>query len=159
MQIRIDVQFAVGFGPITLYRYRMIGTEQWKAGIFDSLATETNDDGERRRLSAQRSARGVQLTGAQGGDRLLAADCLPLTHWAVQQMQSPLFNPETGADMGRFAASGLAKVPLASGQTIAADAFNLAKPSPITDWYDVESVWAGLRATAKDGSIVEYRRA
>ena len=159
MQIRIDVQFTVGFGPITLYRYRMTGIERWKAGAFDSIATETNDDGEKRRLSAHRTAAGVQLSGAQSGDRLLAADCLPLTHWAIRQMQSPLFNPETGADMGRFASSGPAHVPLASGRTIAADAFNLTKPSPITDWYDTASVWSGLRATAKDGSIVEYRRA
>ena len=157
--VHIDVQFAVGFGPITLYRYRMQGTERWQDGRFDSIETATNDDGDHRQLKAQRTPTGVQITGALAGDRTLPPDALPLTHWAMQQMQAPLFNPETGADMGRFTAAGAAKVPLASGQTIPARAFDLSKPLPMTDWYDHSSVWAGLRALAKDGSVVEYRRA
>jgi hypothetical protein len=88
------------------------------------------------------------------------AETLPLTHWAIEAMSAPVFNPETGKDLAEQARHlGQATVALADGAKIPATRFSLTGEAQITDFYDSAEVWAALQAEAKDGSMIDYRRA
>ena len=155
---RIDVQFAAGLGPITLYRYTMRGTEQWVGGRFATLETETDDDGTPHRVSVNRTAAGLLVRSLGEPDRMLPAASLPLTHWAVASMSAPLFNPQDGKPMMCQAAPiGTQAVSLLDGRRINAEAFNLTGEISMQEWYDDSQIWVKLQAKAKDGSEIVYR--
>jgi hypothetical protein len=157
--VRIGAAFRVGFSFVTLYRYRHDGVEQWRDGAFQSLETETNDNGRVFRVHARRVQSGILIQATGLPDRLAPAEALPLTHWAVAGMAAPLFNPQTGAMLRETAQPrGAGTVALANGRPIAATRFALAGETPIQDWYDESDVWAALDGTAKDGSRIAYRR-
>jgi hypothetical protein len=153
------VQMAVGLGPVTLFRYRHTQIEKWKGGRFDSIETNTVQNGETMHLVAQRTSAGVSLEGGQPGSKMLGASAMPLTHWNRASLGQPLFNPQDGKMM-RLAISGQGPAPvmMGDGKQINATRVILSGETSIEDWYDTASAWTGLRAKAKDGSIIEYRR-
>ena len=159
MRVAIDAQFRVGFGPITLFRYTHQGVEQWRGGRFYSLVTETDDNGTRHSVNAQRGPDGIVIKAAGQPDVLAPETALPLTHWSVAAMKTRLFNPETGKMLEETArAAGAGTVTLADGQAIPATGYTLAGEAPIKDWYDDSGMWAALDAVGRDGSHIAYRR-
>jgi len=159
LTVRMDVRVAVGFGQITLYRYHHSGVETWRDGAFAEIDTATDDDGEILHVTARREATAVVVASAKSGRVVLPAGALPLTHWNIASMAAPLFNAQDGKPMNlAVAPRGAAQVKLADGRGIAATGFSLTGEATMEDWYDTQNVWAALRATARDGSMLEYRR-
>jgi len=159
VEVRFDVRMAVKFGPITLFRYRHTGIERSQAGRFLSLETQTDNDGEALRVSARREAAGVVVEATNLASRKLPEDARPLTHWNRACMSAPLFNPQDGKVMKLAAAPrGEEAVALANGSTVTATHYTLTGEATLDEWYDAASIWAALRATAADGSIIDYRR-
>jgi hypothetical protein len=157
--VNIAAEFKVGFGPIVLFRYQHTGVETWQSGRFVSLETQTNDNGTHRQVLARRQADGIAIRATDLPDRVASANSLPLTHWAIEAMSAPVFNPETGKDMAEQARHlGQSTVALADGAKIPATRFALTGEAQIVDYYDDSEVWAALQAQAKDGSVIEYRR-
>jgi hypothetical protein len=159
LTVHIDAAFRVGFGFITVYRYRHVGVERWRGGRFDLLETTTNDNGRMLRVQARRTPDGVAIKATGVPDQTAPADALPLTHWAMAAMTAPLFNPETGKMLRETARPrGAGMIDLANGTSIRATAFSLMGEAPIEDWYDDTRVWAALDAVGQDGSKITYRR-
>jgi hypothetical protein len=159
LTVTIDAEFRVGFGPITLFRYAHRGVETWQGGRFMRLETTTNHNGTHRSVLASRQAGGVLIRATGAPDRVDSPDTLPLTHWAIEAMSAPVFNPETGENLAEQARHlGPATVQLADGAHIPATRFALTGETSILDYYDNARVWAGLQAKAKDGSSIDYRR-
>jgi hypothetical protein len=155
----IDVQMRVGFGPITFFRYRHQGVEQWEDGVFLSLETQTDNNGEALSVSARRTADGVEIRTKGGALSLAPAAALPLTHWNVACMRAPLFNPQDGVLLTETASfAGHDTVALANGSQVPATRYALAGAAPIDDWYEADRTWTALRAQVQDGSILTYRR-
>jgi hypothetical protein len=159
LEIGIDVNLAIGFGPFTLFRYRMLGTETWRDDQFAELHTTTDNDGEALRVSATREPNRVVIESSSIGRQILAADTLPLNHWNIANMSAPLFNPQSGRPMQLTGKSlGPTQVALASGVAVPATRYALTGEATIDDWYDGSNVWTALQSVAKDGSIVTYQR-
>jgi hypothetical protein len=159
LTVLIEARFRIGLGPITLFRYSHRGEEVWQDGRFQSLVTETNDNGTPHQVHAERGADGVTIRTPGQPDLLAPANAVPLTHWAQAAMQARLFNPETGKLLAETARpSGPGSVKLANGQAIRATGYKLAGEAPIEDWYDSAGTWAALDARGKDGSAIAYRR-
>ena len=159
LTVRIDAQFRVGFGPITLYRYHHQGVERWQNDQFVSLETSTDDNGTQFDVRARRVGQGVAITATNQPSVLAPAGALPLTHWALAAMSAPLFNPQTGKLLHEVARPrGPGMVTLADGKAIPATGYTLAGEAPIEDWYDRDGFWAALDAVGKDGSAIAYRR-
>ena len=160
LTMRARVQMTVALGPVPLFRYRHQQTERWVGGRFDSLRTDTTQNGAKFAIVAQRTEGGIRLEGAKGGARTLGAAVLPLTHWNRASLGGPLFNPQDGKMMRLSVASqGSAPFVLANGKAISATRVVLSGETAIEDFYDSAGAWTGLRAKAQDGSIIEYRRA
>jgi hypothetical protein len=159
LTVRIDVALRVHFGPITFYRYRHQGIEQWRGGGFATLETQTDDNGTIYNVHAARTADGVLIRATNLPDQLAPATALPLTHWAVACMGTTLFNPENGKLLNETVQPrGPCTVGLADGSRIPATRFALAGAAPIDDYYDSTKLWAALDAKGADGSQITYRR-
>jgi hypothetical protein len=159
LEVQIDVRMAIGIGPITLFRYRHTGVETYREDRFAELATTTDNDGEALHVTARREAAGVVVDSSKLGRQTLPAAALPLTHWNIANMAAPLFNPQDGKPMDlTVAPRGTTRVALASGAEVSASEFALTGEATLEDWYDTSDVWTALRATLKDGSVLEYRR-
>ena len=157
--VAIRVHFTAGLGPITLYRYDMRGTEHWVGGRFVALDTQTDDDGTAHRVTVCREAAGLRVQSLGRADQMLDGSALPLTHWAVAGMAAPLFNPQDGVPIAdRTMPEGAQTITLPDGRSIATRAYRLHGAMAIQDWYDESQVWVQLKAKAKDGSQIEYRR-
>lgn len=154
----IHAQFEVKLGPITLFHYRHLAQETWRGGQFAQLQSQTDSNGKQERVSAVRSGAGVAIVS--GGRRMTAApNAHPLTHWNPAVLETPLFNPETGAllpgeqVMRRDGQS----LRLPSGRTATATRYDLSGTADIIDWY-VNGDWTALRGKVEDGSWLDYRR-
>ncbi len=159
LTVRIDAAFRVHFGPITLYRYRHQGVEQWQDGKFVALDTQTDDNGTPFEVHARRSDAGVVIQATNMPKQVAPHDTCPLTHWAEAALGARLFNPQDGKRLHETAQpSGSGLVALANGARIEATRFALAGEAPIEDWYDSSKRWAALDAVGRDGSRITYRR-
>lgn len=160
LEARIEVDIAVGVGPIVLYRYTLRGREVWRDGAFVSLESETNDDGTRHRVKAMRTSENVVVEVLGAPRTILPASAIPLTHWNDLCMERPLFNPQDGANIASSVLTrGEDMVPLADGRPVRATRYSLVGKVALDDWYDTARQWTALRAPGRDGSTIEYRRA
>ncbi len=160
LEAEIDADLAVRLGPIVLYRYTFKGREIWRDGAFASLESETNDDGTRHRVKATVTPEGVAVEASGTPRRIFTGTAVPLTHWNGSCMERPLFNPQNGAAIASSVLTrGEEMVPLADGRPIRASHYSLIGEVTLDDWYDTTRQWTALRAQARDGSKIEYRRA
>ena len=156
----VSVEIAVKFGPVTLFRYAHSVREVWRDGQFVSLVSETNDDGKQFNVNARRTEQNVSVRASPPAAAMLAPDAIPLTHWNILCMRRPLFNPQDGVLVdSRVIEGGDETVRLADGGLVAARHYSLRGKVNLDDWYDRADVWTALRSPAKDGSIIDYRRA
>ena len=160
LDIRIAVNLAIGFGPITLYRYRHSGVERYRGGRFSALETATDNDGEALHALARRDGERIVVETAKLGQKIYPATVLPLTHWNRACMTAPqLFNPQDGMPMAfRVAPPVAAHVALSDGREVPATHYALTGEATLDDWYDGSDVWTALRAVLADGSVLDYRR-
>ena len=156
-EVMIDAAMSVSIGPLKLFQYHLQATETWRAGQFASLSSRTLMNGRSEALAATRQPAGVVVT-TSNGTHTLPADTLPLTHWNPRALDGRLFNPETGAPMHERVSRSVGEVLKPDGRAVPATAYSLSGDAEITDWYDTDGVWSALRAKAKDGSLIEYRR-
>jgi hypothetical protein len=156
--VAIDAQMAVGLGPIVVFRYHHQATETWRGGQFADLRSHTVTNGRPEQVEAVRTPAGV-VVRTLNGTHTLSAAAHPLTHWNPGVLETPLFNPQTGALMREKVSRQVGESPRQAGApAIQATRYALAGDADITDWYDATSVWTALRARVKDGSYIDYRR-
>ncbi len=156
---RINVHMRVGLGPITFFRYHHEGEERWRNGQFISLQTQTDDNGDALRVNARRIDDHIRIEATNQVPLDLPPTALPLTHWNIACMNAKLFNPQDGTVLQeRSVARGREMVALTNGSQVQAQRYALDGKAPIVDWYDQSQVWTALRATVKDGSVLQYTR-
>lgn len=159
MRAAINVEIAVGLGPITLYRYKHTVTEEWRDGIFVRMESETNDDGTRHSVRAERTAEGVAVRTSDGKRVVMPPATIPLTHWNDQCMSAPLFNPQTGEHVRpQVRQLGEGSIPLANGRIVRARRYALTGEIVLDDWYDEARSWVALDCIGRDRSAIAYRR-
>ena len=81
LTVRIMVDIAVGFGPITFYRYQHRATERWENGRVVTFEAETNDDGAVSTIAMRRDGDALAVESSQAGSYRAPANALPATHW------------------------------------------------------------------------------
>ena len=90
---------------------------------------------------------------------LLPPGSLPLTHWNMQALAAPLFNPQTGAPFRLRVARQAGQVLRPPRRpAIEATRYDLTGETDLSDWYDAAGVWCALVARAADGSRINYWR-
>ncbi|MCX7383479.1 MAG: DUF6134 family protein [Alphaproteobacteria bacterium] len=159
LTVTVAVDYKVTLGPITLYRYALRGSEAWRGETLMEARFETDDDGRREFMRAQRDARGLAVEGSASGAYVAPEGSLPASHWNRREIDAPMINPQNG-ELLRFAVTdaGSGEIRTRGGIPFAARRFVLTGPSSLDLWYDTSGAWAGLQAVAKDGSLIAYAR-
>lgn len=153
--VRIEVDLAVGLGPIVLYRYRHRATETWEGGQVLAFEAETNDDGKRATIEMRREGEALRVRSSEAGDYLAPPGAAPATHWNRKMLDGPFINTQTGEVM-RPAIRAFEPAPLPWNQARLARRYALSGDVDLETWYDETPIWAGLRFRGKDGSLIQY---
>lgn len=159
LAVSIAVDLRVAFGPITLFRYTMRGTERWRNGQFARLDATTNDGGTQDFVRVTRDATGLWVEGSKAPRYRAPSNALPSTHWNEAELDGPWINPQDGEllhpDVAR---QGPGTVEDVEGQRLLARRYVLSGDVQMDLWYDATPAWVALRAPAHDGSIIRYER-
>jgi hypothetical protein len=147
--VQTQVDLAIKVGPLTVFRYAHHATEHWRDGRFESLDTHTEATAGSDRVSAHRTDGGVLIVSSKASKITASATAAPLTHWNMEAVKPPLFNPQTGK---------IVRASVARGHDAKGSKLTLSGEVSLTDWYDASGVWTALRGKAADGSMLEYRR-
>ena len=157
--IEVAIDLLVKLGPVPLFRYEHRATEIWNGASFASIEAQTNDDGARTTLRAQRGADSVLVDSSQQGKYEAPANALPSTHWNRRMLDGPFINTQTGQLMkSAVSPRGAGVVETASGRSLSVRRYEIAGPPILETWYDERLTWAGLQFKARDGSQIIYKR-
>lgn len=155
--LTVTIQAAMKFkvGPLGI-DYALQARETWRGDGFQASEANSTINAKPERVTATRTAGGVEIR-TESGVRIAAAATCPLSHWNVESLSGPLFNPGNGKLL-KVAVSRTAP-PLPSPSPAPAGArWSLRGSADIDDWYDSDGVWSALRGRLPDRSVVEYRR-
>ncbi len=158
LTVRVATDIRVGLGPITFYRYSHRAEERWRDGLFVALDAETNDDGTIGRTVVRREGSALFAEGREAPRYQAPADALPMTHWNRRMLDGPLISAQSGKLLRPVVTRvGPTRVMTAGGE-VAAEQASLRGDPDLDTWYDAAGVWAGIRLTARDGSVIRYER-
>jgi len=158
MQVDINVDIRVGFGPITLYRYTLRATERWRGDVLMEMTGTTDDGGTKDFVTARRQKEQLAVEGSAGKPYLAPVGSIAASHWNRAQLVGPMVNIQDGELLDfRVTPKGKEQVN-ARGRAVAADRYALVGKENLDLWYDPAGVWVGLAATGRDGSIITYEQ-
>lgn len=72
------------------FHYNHDRTEVWKAGVMQSLVSDTDDDGTKHHVSVHRDGNSL-IGGVDGKSQILPGDVLPFTLWARSLLKRQVF--------------------------------------------------------------------
>lgn len=158
-EIRSRARFDVKVLLLTVYSYRHENVEHWRGNCLASLASSTDDNGER--VTVRADARG-SLLRVQVNDRPAEypADCaMSFAYWNPAFLRATrLLHPQTG-ELVDVQIVRTGEAPLRVGnQTIPAQRYTLRGPELRIDlFYSKQGEWLALDAPTKSGRTLRYR--
>jgi hypothetical protein len=88
LTVSTAIDFAVKVLGFTAYRYSHRGQEIWKGDTFQSAAIQTDDNGTKYTVRAQRIDNGINVQRTSGRE-VMPGGTLSTSHWNVRQMSTP----------------------------------------------------------------------
>lgn len=160
LTVSTSIELAVKFLGFTAYRYSHRAEEVWTGDIFQSLATETDDNGKKFSVRIRRGATHLDVERKVRAEALRASLplwLLPSSHWNVRQVrQSALVNTQDGTE-ARIRVSILGRETIATATArIEATRYRYAGDIEMDQWFDDSGRWVKMSFVASDGSTVEY---
>ena len=154
--VATNIDFAVKVLGITAYRYSHRAQEMWAGDTFRYVASQTDDNGKRFSVKAQRTPGGIQVERA-GGQQVLPPDVLPSTHWNIRQVrQQVLLNTQDGSEAKvQVSELGREKIKTLKGW-LDATRFRYTGDVAKDQWFDDRGRWVKTTFKASDGSTIEY---
>jgi hypothetical protein len=174
--VTTEADFAVHMVGMVVYRYHHRAQEIWSGDQFQAIATESDDNGEKYAVKAQREGDKLVVRRREpqsffktsGGDEALdqqrwirevhPGHLLPSTHWNIAQTsQQELLNTQTGKvlhvgvrEVGRETVRTASAAP-------AATHFSYGGDITMDQWFDDHARWVkSTFKAATDGSTIEY---
>jgi hypothetical protein len=159
LTVRIVVDALVTFASIPVVRYSHRGVETWRDTTLVGLTGDTDKNGTRNWVRAQRTDEGLVVLGSQTKRYISPESAIPTSYWDKRMLDGPMISLEDGVLLSpKVADLRMESVRLASGQMIAADHYSLSGAFAVDLWYDEQRTWAGMAMTVVDGSEVHYER-
>ncbi len=154
-----EARFNVKILGISVYRYQLDVTEQWTGDCLHKLQSQTNDDGERLAVRAERDGNLLRVRG--GKAPVDTSACVrSYAYWnpkALRQ-QSQLLNPQTGVmDAVSVREAGESQITIGDQRVPARRLRIAAPPGDIDMWLSPDGEWIGLDAKVEGGRTVQYR--
>ena len=125
---------------VITFRYSFRGSEVWKNGVLQQMATSTNDDGKKHSLSAQITRDGLHVK-ADGREFLVKGQPWPTTYWRLPPENQR--GPAVGlldADTGKVIEAKLTRVGVEKinvlGQAVDCAHWKLTGGVQVDLWFD-----------------------
>jgi hypothetical protein len=152
LRVDVNIDLVVTIATIPVFRYGLKATERWSKGVFQSLDSNVNYNGDPLIVHAQKSADGYEVEGINKNDQsknmpryTAPPDTLPLTYWNKKMLNSTILNVQTAHCYKVDVASpGWNNVPTTAGTTILAQRFDLTGKLVLSVWYDQQDNWSSL---------------
>jgi hypothetical protein len=153
LAIATNFAFVVTLASIPVYRYSLSAVEKWSGGVFQSVASTVNNNGDQVEVHAHKTAAGYDVVGINHSEPAKSypeytapPDTLPLTYWNKAMLNGTVLNVATAHSYPPIVNSpGWNKLPTASGGTLTAQRFDVTGKLRLSVWYDQMAQWAGLQ--------------
>lgn len=156
LQVDIEIQLAVTFGPITLFRYEHRNREVWRDGRLVALDTETNDDGQTYTVSARASDAGLEVTSSANGTFVVPANIIPTSYWNPATVtQTQLLDTQRGRIIEVAVTPRAAREVTVDGAAVAAREYEMTGDLKLRLLYSLQNEWLNVAFMAR-GTEVGY---
>lgn len=156
LHVAIDIELAVSFGPLTVFRYEHRNRETWRDGRLVALETETNDDGKRYKVSATATDNGLEVTSSANGTFMAPADIIPTSYWNPATLtQTQLLDTQKGRLIDVDIEETGTREARADGRTIPVREYRMTGDLKLKLWYSPDMEWLNVIFTAR-GEEVDY---
>lgn len=155
IHVETEAEFNVKFLFLTVYKYRHKNYEVWNGECLESIASETNDNGDK--LFVHGEAAGQQFTVETAEGKQALNGCIKsFAYWGLDKLNSDaLLNSQTGellevdfypvtADSNSLANDGKQQYRIE------------AKDMLIDLWYGLDNQWLALNSTLESGRVLRY---
>ena len=143
----------VTFAGMTIFRYGVNATEIWQNGVFQSLHSAVDFNGEPLEVHAERVAGGYMVQGTHVPRYTAPPNLMPLTYWNKAMLNGTILNIQTAHSYPVTVKSpGWNNLQTANAGTLTAQRFDTAGKLRISVWYDQSDSWSGLEFE-KNGDI------
>jgi hypothetical protein len=159
LEVDIDVNVLVKFGPFPFVRYSHHNREVWHGDRLIGVSSHTDRNGTKLHMAASWTDAGLLVEGSGTRPYVAPHDAFATTYWRKSTVFGPLIGTQDGM-LVHPAISELRPAPvrIASGAEMPAKRYALSGDLNVELWYDSSEAWAGMRFNADDGSEVSYER-
>lgn len=156
-EVEIEIDLAVRFAFLTVYRYTHRSREAWDADRLVALDASTDDNGERTQVTARARDGGIAVAGS-GGTYVAPANVAPTSYWRREKLdRTHLLDTQSGKLVAvANAALGTREVPV-DGAPAPVDFYRVSGDLEAELGYAADGSWASLAFEAK-GARIDYRR-
>jgi hypothetical protein len=159
-RVKSTARFEVKLLGIRVYRYRHDADERWQRGCVQSLAADTDDNGDKVTVRGARTEGAFRLEQPQAGS--ISSSCVATyAYWdlALLRKQQHLLNPQTGKwDAARLESVGAEELKR-NGVSVPAQHYRLHAAELVIDlWYSRDGEWLQLGSDAKGKRRLMYLR-
>jgi Family of unknown function (DUF6134) len=145
LSIAIHVALRVTIAAIPVFYYALQATERWFGGVFQSLDSQINDNGNHLEVHAQKTALGYDVVGTHVPRYTCPPNTLPLTYWNRAMLYGTILNIQTAHSYPATVHSpGWNKLPTTDGGFVIAQRFDVTGKLRLSVWYDQIDQWSGL---------------
>lgn len=158
LTVQSTVTIAVKVFFVTAYRMSESKREVWRGGNVIDYRADIDDNGTKSQVRARLSD-GVLLIEGPAGKLKSGPDAAPSTYWNEAALRrARLFDSSTGERLDIHVARLPNRAAGARKNGPAPRRYRVTGGLDREIWYDPDGTWVGLRMTARDGSLIEYRK-
>ncbi len=157
VDLTIEGALLVKVMGIGVFNYAVHAVESWRGGVFQSLRSQVNDNGNQLQVRADRSQKGYSVEGTHVPLYTAPPNMLPLTYWNKQMLNGTILNIQTAhTDTITVTPGAWNSLPTAEGGSIVARRYDITGKLHLSVWYDQNNVWSGLEFHVKGDEV--YRK-
>jgi hypothetical protein len=156
LHVAIDINLAVSFGPITVFRYAHTNRETWRDGKLVAIETETNDDGRLFSVSARMTDQGLEVTSSENGTFIAPENIIPTSYWNPATVeQTRLLDTQRGRIINVRVNETATREALVDGARVPVREYEMTGDLKLKLWYSPQMEWLNVIFRAR-GSDVDY---
>ncbi len=150
LEVLVDIKIDVRLLGLPLYKYTMSNREVWSRGRLVSMVSDTNDNGTKEYVRAERSTGGISVKGS-GYEGVISGTPATTTYWTKAFLKRPVWiNTQNGEPMNvPVRKRGAEAFPFRTGQ-ISANRYDCRGDLDTLDlFYDANDEWIGNQFIAR----------
>lgn len=154
--VEIEIDLAVKFGFLTLYRYTHRNRELWDGHRLLTLDSRTDDNGEQHAVTVRREGPTLWLDAGRGREAI-PSETQTTSYWDRRMVEAGEWLDTQNGRLVRSTVTAAGSDTIrAGGRLVRADRYDLAGDLTLSIWY-AGPVWVKLLFNAQaDGSRIEY---